>query len=74
MQISNQQLKKFAEIYKREFGKEISLEEAREIIFRLLSLMRLLSKPLPLKKECEAHQESDRLPMLGRDLDTETSH
>ena len=60
MQISNQHLKKFAEIYEREFGERISLEEAREIIFRLLTLMRLVSRPLPLEKESESRQESNQ--------------
>lgn len=44
MQISDEQLKKFKEIYKKEFGKEISDKEAYESAYNLLNLMDILYK------------------------------
>jgi hypothetical protein len=42
--MSYESLKKFKEIYKKQFGEEISDEEARESGERLLTFMRVLLK------------------------------
>lgn len=47
MAISEASLKKFMEIYKREFDEDISVAEAREMAQRLVNLYVLLLRPLP---------------------------
>jgi len=42
--INDEAAKEFQEIYKKEFGEEISLEEAKEKGWRLIRLMRVLYK------------------------------
>ena len=50
MQISDERLKEFQEAYKKDFGEDISIEEAREIASRLIDLYQLLAQPLPNEK------------------------
>ena len=44
--LSDEQIKKFQEIYKERFGKEISREEALEQGVKLLRLVELIYKPM----------------------------
>jgi hypothetical protein len=45
--ISEKELKKFKEIYKNRFGKDISDQEALKSATNLLNLMKLIYKPIP---------------------------
>ena len=58
MQIPDDALDAFIKIYKKEFKQKISREEAREMATNLLTLYRLLSRPLPTR--CGASGEEDR--------------
>lgn len=49
MEISNERLQEFCDAYKIDFGEDISLEDAREILSRLMTLYELLRLPLPGK-------------------------
>ncbi len=44
--ISNEQLTKFRELYKKHFGEEISIEEAYQSAAKLLRLVELIYKPM----------------------------
>ena len=48
--ISKEHLEKFKEIYKKEFGKEISDEDALEQGTKLLRLVELIYKPMTVKE------------------------
>jgi hypothetical protein len=47
MQISDDRLAELQRIYKDEYGEDITIEEAREIAQRLLTLYGILMRPLP---------------------------
>lgn len=47
MQISDEAIKEYIQIYKDDFGEELSMEQAREIGTRLVELYLVLSRPLP---------------------------
>ncbi len=49
--ISKELLDKFKTIYKNQFGEEISDQEALEQATKLLNMMRVIYRPLPLKNE-----------------------
>ena len=49
MDISQVRLQEFRDAYKNDFGDDISEEEAREILSRLVTLYELLRTPLPDK-------------------------
>lgn len=56
MQLSDKSLREFIEIYKKEVGETLSLEEAREIASRLVHLYVQLARPLPGEKRAETHE------------------
>jgi hypothetical protein len=47
MKLSEEAIEDFKEIYYREYGKEISDEEAQEMGQNLLSLFHIICRPLP---------------------------
>lgn len=47
MNITEERLREFQEAYKTDFGEEISQEEAREMLSRVVTLYELLMRPLP---------------------------
>lgn len=47
MQLSDEEVQEFIELYRKETGKTLSLKEAREAASNLLELYLLLSRPLP---------------------------
>ena len=47
MQLSDDAIREYQELYKQDFGEEISFEEAREIATRLVTLYVLLRQRLP---------------------------
>ena len=49
MRLTEQDIKELKEIYYREFGKSISNEEAQEMGQRLISLFRIIYRPIPGK-------------------------
>ena len=50
MRLTDNDLDEFAEIYKAEFKKDISREEARDVASQLMKLYELLARPLPSEK------------------------
>lgn len=54
--ISAQELKKFKEIYRNRFGKDISDQEALESATSLLNLMKLIYKPIPKHDKIEIYE------------------
>lgn len=69
MVLSDDDITKFQELYKSEFGMEISKEDAYEKGIKLLSLMSSVYKPMT-EKEYETIQKhrSDTLPLLVQRL------
>jgi len=49
MRLSEKAIKEFKEIYFREYGKSISDDEAQEMGQRLISLFRIIYRPIPGK-------------------------
>lgn len=47
MRLSDQAIEELREIYRQEYGQDLSPDQAAEIGSRLLDLIRLLSRPLP---------------------------
>jgi hypothetical protein len=47
MQLSDERLRQFHEAYKDDFGEEITLDQAREMLTRLVTLYEVLLRPLP---------------------------
>jgi len=47
MELSKEAIKEFQDIYYKEFGREISDQEAQELGGNLLSLFRIVYHPLP---------------------------
>jgi hypothetical protein len=47
MSLSDRAIKEFKEIYYKEYGKNISDEEAQEIGQRLISLFKIIYRPIP---------------------------
>lgn len=47
MQLSDNAIREYMQLYKEDFGKELTLEEGREVASRLLSLYQVLGDPLP---------------------------
>jgi hypothetical protein len=47
MMISDTRLREFQEAYKQDFGEQITLEQAREMLSRLVALYEALARPLP---------------------------
>lgn len=51
MQLSEQAIIEFKAIYKDEFGEEISDNEARELAADLLTLFKIICRPIPEKEK-----------------------
>jgi len=49
MKLSQEAIKEFKKIYYREYGKSISDEEAQEMGQRLISLFKIIYRPIPGK-------------------------
>jgi hypothetical protein len=47
MQFTVSEVQEFADIYRAEYGEEISLPEARDMLSRLVRLITLVARPLP---------------------------
>jgi hypothetical protein len=47
MSISDESVRDFIRVYKEEFGDELSVDQGREMLARLVVLYELLSRPLP---------------------------
>lgn len=50
MVLTDEQIEQFREIYKRQYGKEISKEEANDQACKLLRLLILIYKPMSAEK------------------------
>jgi hypothetical protein len=59
MQFSDERVREFQEAYKEEFGEEISSDDAREMLRRLVTLYEVLLRPLPERKEEEAGEAKE---------------
>ncbi len=49
--LSQKALDEFKEIYKSEFGEELSNEKTLELATRLMTLMKVIYRPIPKNKE-----------------------
>ncbi|MFC1622456.1 hypothetical protein ACFL1Y_00460 [Patescibacteria group bacterium] len=49
MQIPDDKLEEFRELYKKNFGKEISKAEALDSATKLLTLMKIIYQPIKIK-------------------------
>jgi hypothetical protein len=58
MPISDERVKEFAQAYKKEFNEDISLDEARDMLTRLVILYTVIARLLP----GEASGEKDDKP------------
>jgi len=59
MQIDEADLRDFAASYQECYGEEVSLDEAREMLFRLVHLYELLSHPLPSEPKHRPQSSSE---------------
>jgi hypothetical protein len=59
-EVSPERLEEFRRIYKETYGEEITIEEAREMTRRLLTLYKTLAQPLP--DEVSTSAPSSKLP------------
>ena len=62
MALTDEQVEQFRKLYFKRFGKEISKEDAYEQGIKLIAMLKLIYKPMPLE-EYEAIQKR-RLEML----------
>jgi len=53
MELSDQELKEFKEIFERDFNQEFSEKEVRVMEERLIGFLKLIYRPLPEGKELE---------------------
>ena len=53
MQISDEHLEKFKEVYFKEFGEKLTRQEAFEKALRLINLIRVITRPRPWPPEKE---------------------
>jgi len=51
MGLSKKAIEEYKEAYKKAFGREISDKEAEQLAFELLSLFKLIYKPIPEAKK-----------------------
>ena len=63
MQIREESIKEYMELYREDFGEELTIEEAREITSRLVELYRVLCRPL--REEVEPPQAYHDHPRIG---------
>jgi len=47
MSISDERVRDFIRVYKEEFGDDLSIDQGREMLTRLVVLYQLLARPLP---------------------------
>ncbi len=59
MLITEDELRQFIEAYEQEFGKELPREQALEMATRLLSLYRVIMRPLPPEIEDEIRRRCE---------------
>jgi hypothetical protein len=50
MSISEERVREFIRVYKEEFGDDLSVNEALDMLTRLVVLYRLIARPLPNEK------------------------
>lgn len=60
MRLSKEAIEEFKEIYYQEFGERISDEEAQELGASLLSLFKIIYRPLPKADKLNDANESDK--------------
>jgi hypothetical protein len=53
MDIARERLEEFRSAYEQDFGELISIDEAREMLTRLVTLYELVGRPLPPRMEKE---------------------
>lgn len=58
MRLSKEAIKEFKEIYYTEFGKTISDEEAQEMGQSLISLFKIIYRPIPTDEDNKQNNES----------------
>jgi len=58
MQLSQKAIEEYKEIYKMEFGEEITDQEAYEQASNLLRLFQVIYRPLPEKKESDSKKNA----------------
>jgi hypothetical protein len=56
MELTNEQIEKFQELYKQQFGEEISYEEAADRGLKLVRLVRLVYKPITKEQYKRFHK------------------
>lgn len=64
MKLSHQAIKDFRKAYQADFGEDITDAEAEEIGIRLLTLLKIIYKPIPTNEK--DHQTSDNPYGSGR--------
>lgn len=47
MQLNEEDIKEFAQLYKQEFGEELTKKEAAEMAWNIANLYEFLAEPLP---------------------------
>jgi len=57
MSISEERIRDFIRVYKEEFGDDLSVDEGRDMLTRLVTLYRLIARPFP----DEEHGQDDEI-------------
>ena len=65
MLLNDKTCEEFRQVYKKDTGEDIAIEEAREMSSRLLELCRLLLRPLPEEIEARTKQLSEEFSSLS---------
>ncbi|MEK7520070.1 MAG: hypothetical protein AAB581_02400 [Patescibacteria group bacterium] len=69
MQFSPEAIEKFREIWKQEFGEEISRDKAHGAFLRLTNLLRIVLKPIPVKNTPKGSNPPGGVPLLEPHVD-----
>ena len=62
MRLSKEAIKEFKEIYYKEFGERISDKEAQEMGANLLSLFKIIYRPIPEAGEQNPEDKNNKRP------------
>lgn len=62
MPLSDEALEEFTQIYREEFGETLTRGEASELASRVLTLYKLLARPLPSERSAPESRPPDVLP------------
>lgn len=61
MQVDDEAIREYLDLYRQDFGAELSFERAREIATRLVTLYEMLARPIPRELSKRPFPLEDRI-------------